>query len=127
MKAGTSEDQGREDCAPRRVLELFSAKWISMVLHTLGTRHAGSARSNALHRSLPGISRKVLTQTLRDLEHAGALTRSETDTVPPMVEYTLTPLGVTLLEPIELIYAWARRNSPALDALEARPTSRRRN
>lgn len=127
MEAESSEEQWREDCGPRRVLELFSAKWISMVLHTLGKRHGGTARSNALYRSLPGISRKVLTQTLRDLEHAGALSRHKTGTKPPMVEYALTPLGEKLLEPIELMYDWARRNSETLDDLKARPSSRRRD
>ncbi|MGE8250494.1 MAG: winged helix-turn-helix transcriptional regulator, partial [Stenotrophomonas bentonitica] len=111
---------------PRRVLELFSTKWTSMVLHTLAVRHDGTARSNALHRSLPAVSRKMLIQTLRDMEHAGIVLRTEYPTVPPSVDYTLTPLGRQLVEPIELIYDWARRNAGALDALQPRATSRRR-
>jgi DNA-binding HxlR family transcriptional regulator len=126
MKSGSPEDQWREDCAPRRVLELFSTKWTSMVLHTLWARHGGSARTGALHRSLPEISKKMLTQTLRELEAAGAVLRNVHPTVPPAVEYSLTPLGVQLVEPIELIYDWARRNAMALDALKPRATSRRR-
>lgn len=126
MKAGSADDSWREDCAPRRVLELFSTKWTSMVLHTLWARHGGSARSGALHRSLPDISRKMLTQTLRDLEDTGAIARTVHDTVPPNVDYTLTPLGVRLVEPIELIYDWARHNADALDDLQPRATSRRR-
>ena len=126
MKTGTPEAHWREDCAPRRVLELFSTKWTSMVLHTLAVRHDGIARSNTLHRSLPAISKKMLIQTLRDMEHAGIVLRTEYPTVPPSVEYTLTPLGRQLVEPIELIYDWARRNAGALDALQPRATSRRR-
>ncbi len=126
MKSGSPEDQWREDCAPRRVLELFSTKWTSMVLHTLWARHDGTARSGALHRSLPEISKKMLTQTLRELEDAGAVLRTVHPTVPPAVDYSLTPLGVQLVEPIELIYDWARRNAAALDALKPRATSRRR-
>jgi len=126
MKTGTPEEHWREDCAPRRALELFSTKWTSMVLHTLAVRHDGTARSNALHRSLPAVSRKMLIQTLRDMEHAGIVLRTEYPTVPPSVEYTLTPLGRQLVEPIELIYDWARRNAGALDALQPRATSRRR-
>lgn len=126
MRTGSEEDQWREDCAPRRVLELFSTKWTSMVLHTLAVRHEGAARSNALHRSLPAISRKMLIQTLRDMEGAGIVLRTEFPTVPPSVEYTLTALGRQLVEPIELIYDWARRNADALDALQPRATSRRR-
>lgn len=126
MKTGTPEAHWREVCAPRRVLELFSTKWTSMVLHTLAVRHDGIARSNALHRSLPAVSKKMLIQTLRDMEHAGIVLRTEYPTVPPSVEYTLTPLGRQLVEPIELIYDWARRNAGALDALQPRATSRRR-
>ncbi|VXC02883.1 Transcriptional regulator, HxlR family [Luteimonas sp. 9C] len=125
MKPGSADADWREDCAPRRVLELFGTKWTSMVLHTLQARHGGSARSGALHRSLPEISRKMLTQTLRELETAGAVARTVHATVPPAVDYALTPLGVRLVEPIELIYDWARRNAEVLDALQARPTSRR--
>jgi len=126
MKTGSPEEHWQEDCAPRRVLELFSTKWTSMALHTLAVRHDGTARSNALHRSLPAISKKMLIQTLRDMEHAGIVLRTEYPTVPPSVEYTLTPLGRQLVEPIELIYDWARRNAGALDALQPRATSRRR-
>ncbi len=125
MKAGSPDENWGEDCAPRRVLELFSTKWTSMVLHTLSARHGGSARSGALHRSLPDVSRKMLTQTLRDLEKSGAIERTVHDSVPPAVDYALTPLGARLVEPIELIYDWARRNA-ALDDLQPRPTSRRR-
>ncbi len=126
MKTGSEEDQWREDCAPRRVLELFSTKWTSMVLHTLAVRHDGTARSNALHRSLPDISKKMFSQTLRQMEAAGLVLRTEYPTVPPSVDYALTPLGMQLVEPIELIYDWARRNAGALDALQPRATSRRR-
>jgi len=126
MKAGSPDEEWREDCAPRRVLELFSTKWTSMVLHTLAVRHGGTVRSNALHRSLPNISKKMLIQTLREMEASGLVLRTEHPTVPPSVDYTLTALGRQLVEPIELIYDWARRNAGALDALQPRATSRRR-
>ncbi|WP_349984408.1 winged helix-turn-helix transcriptional regulator [Stenotrophomonas sp. WHRI 8082] len=126
MKSVSAEEEWREDCAPRRVLELFSTKWTSMVLHTLAVRHEGTARSNALHRSLPAISKKMLIQTLREMETAGIVLRTEHPTVPPSVEYGLTALGRQLVEPIELIYDWARRNASTLDALQPRATSRRR-
>ncbi len=126
MKTGTPDDQWREDCAPRRVLEIFSTKWTSMVLHTLHARHEGRARSSVLHRSLPGISRKMLTQTLREMESSGLITRTVHDTVPPSVDYALTPLGNQLVQPIEMVYAWAREHASALDALQPRSTSRRR-
>ncbi len=56
MQAGTPDEEWREDCAPRRVLELFATKWTSMVLHTLHARHDGVARTGVLQRSLPGAA-----------------------------------------------------------------------
>jgi len=126
MQPGSDEEQWREDCAPRRVLELFSTKWTSMILHTLHARHDGTARSGALHRSRPGISKKMLIQTLRELEQSGLIERHTLDSVPPAVSYALSPLGQLMVEPIELIYDWARQNSGALDQLQPRSTSRRR-
>ena len=117
MRPGTPETEWREDCAPRRVLSLFSTKWTSMVLHTLHARHDGIARTGALARSLPGISKKMLTQTLREMEVSGLLTRHVHTAVPPAVEYRLTQLGTRFVEPVELLYAWGRRNADALDAL----------
>lgn len=125
MKAGTLDETWREDCAPRRVLELFSTKWTSMILHTLHARHSGRARTGVLQRSLPGISKKMLTQTLREMEGTGLITRHVAGTVPPAVEYRLTELGMRFVEPVELLYAWGRANADALDRLGSRPTSRR--
>jgi DNA-binding HxlR family transcriptional regulator len=121
-----SEEEWREDCAPRRVLELFAIKWTSMVLHTLHARHDGVARSGKLHRSIPGISKKMLTQTLREMEASGLVQRHVRGTVPPEVEYALTELGRTFVEPVEMLYAWGRAHAADLDALVARQTSRRR-
>jgi DNA-binding HxlR family transcriptional regulator len=123
MKAGSPDHEWREDCAPRRVLEIFSSKWTSMILHVLDTRLEGCARTGVLLRSLPGISKKMLTQTLRDMETAGLVTRRIYGTVPPAVDYTLTPLGRRFVEPIELLYGWARENKDALDALVTKKAS----
>lgn len=126
MNPSFDEEQWREDCAPRRVLELFSTKWTSMILHTLHARHDGTARSGALHRSLPGISKKMLIQTLRELEASELIERHTLDSVPPAVSYALSPLGRLMVEPIEMIYQWGRQNASALDQLKPRRTSRRR-
>lgn len=125
MRPGSTDDEWREDCAPRRVLELFATKWTSMILHTLRARHGGEARTGALQRSLPGISKKMLTQTLRDMAEMGLLTRHVQSAVPPAVEYRLTPLGQRFVEPVELLYGWGRANADALDSLGSRATSRR--
>ncbi len=124
MKPGTPETEWREDCAPRRALDLFATKWLSMVLHTLHARHDGKARTGVLLRSLPGISKKMLTQTLREMEARGLVIRHVHGTVPPAVEYELSPLGLRFIEPVELLYAWARDNADALDALPGGATSR---
>jgi DNA-binding HxlR family transcriptional regulator len=125
VEPGTPDEEWREDCAPRRVLELFATKWTSMILHTLHARHSGVARTGVLHRSLPGISKKMLTQTLREMEATGLVSRHVESVVPPAVEYRLTPLGERFVEPVELLYAWGRTNADALDQLGTRPTARR--
>ncbi|WP_343611962.1 helix-turn-helix domain-containing protein [Novosphingobium sp.] len=124
MKPGTPEEEWREDCAPRRTLDLFGTKWLSMILHTLHVRHGGRARTGVLLRSLPDISKKMLTQTLRDMEERELVIRHVHGTIPPAVEYELTPLGLRFIEPIELLYDWARRNADALDALPRGARSR---
>ncbi len=125
MKPGSSEEDWREDCAPRRVLALFATKWTSMVLHTLHARHQGACRTGVLQRSLPGVSKKMLTQTLREMEEVGLVTRHVHSAIPPAVEYRLTPLGQRFVEPVELLYAWGRDNADALDQLGSRSTARR--
>jgi len=125
MRPGSPAEEWREDCAPRRVLALFATKWTSMILHTLHARHGGAARTGVLLRGLPGVSKKMLTQTLREMEGSGLVTRHVAGTVPPAVEYRLTALGRRFVEPVELLYAWGRDNADALDRLGDRPTARR--
>ncbi len=125
MQPGSDEREWREDCAPRRVLEIFSTKWTSMVLHTLHARHDGQARTGVLHRSLPGISKKMLVQTLREMEESGLIERHVESAVPPAVRYSLTPLGRRFVDLVETVYDWGRRNADALDEIQARASSRR--
>lgn len=125
MERLSEDDEWREDCAPRRVLEIFSTKWTSMILHVLHSRHDGAARTGVLHRSVTGISKKMLTQTLREMEGSGLVSRHVQGTIPPAVEYRLTALGKRFVEPVEMLYGWGRDNADALDELVSRPTSRR--
>ncbi len=127
MDPGSPEQEFREDCSPRRVLEIFSSKWTSMILHVLHKQMGGCARTGVLLRALPGVSKKMLTQTLRDMEKSGLVARRVYGTVPPAVDYTVTPLGRRFVEPIDMLYDWARANADALDAFVAKPSSRRRN
>ena len=101
------DDTHEEDCAPRRVLELFASKWTSMVLHALHTLHGGTARTGVLQRSLPGISKKMLTQTLRALERDGIVSREVFAEVPARVEYRLTDAGESLRAPLKALEDWS--------------------
>ncbi|WP_237564836.1 winged helix-turn-helix transcriptional regulator [Blastopirellula marina] len=108
-----------ENCIPRRVLEIFCVKWTSMVLHAIHL-HGGCCRTGVLQRTLPGISKKMLTQTLREMERDGMIARKVYPVVPPMVEYSLTPLGQLFIEPIEMLYAWGEEHADALKKITRR-------
>ena len=81
----------------RRLLDLIGDKWTPIIVYLLGE---GTQRHRELQRHLPGVSKKMLTQTLRDLERDGLVRRKVYAEVPPRVEYDLTPLGRVFLEPV---------------------------
>jgi DNA-binding HxlR family transcriptional regulator len=86
-----------------------------------GDRTAGRPyHYNELHRSIEGISRRMLTLTLRNLERDGLVTRTVFPTIPPKVEYELTALGRSLLVPVSGIGLWARRNRSAIQEARRR-------
>ena len=96
------------DCrAVSDVLARVGDKWSVLVVTRLG---AGSMRFNELRRSIGGISQRMLTLTLRGLERDGLVTRTVFPTIPPRVDYALTPLGRDLLTPVSALGAWAIRN-----------------
>lgn len=105
------------DCPSRQVLDRIAGKWTILIVGRLA---AGTMRFSELHRAVPGISHKVLTQMLRALERDGLLTRRVYPVVPPRVEYSLTDLGRTLLELVELTQDWAERHLPDIEAARAR-------
>ncbi|MBP2702270.1 helix-turn-helix transcriptional regulator [Microbispora sp. RL4-1S] len=101
-----------ETCATRQALERFAAKWRVLLLYAL---LAGPQRHAELRRRLPGITQKVLTETLRGMEADGMVERRVVKDSPPRhVEYALTDLGRTLREPLAAICAWAARSGQAL-------------
>ncbi|WP_084144797.1 winged helix-turn-helix transcriptional regulator [Amycolatopsis jejuensis] len=108
------------DCPARLAVELIADKWTVVVLAGLSR---GPVRHGELVDLIGGISRKVLTQTLRRLEAHGLVRRRAYPEVPPRVEYELTPLGATLTEPIRVLTDWANTNGDAV--LEALDTGRR--
>jgi DNA-binding HxlR family transcriptional regulator len=98
-----------KDCPSRAVLALLSDKWTMLTCCALGP---GPMRFGELRRRLEGISQKVLTGTLRDMERAGLVRRDVYPTTPPSVEYTLTELGHTLGGPVAAIKDWAESHLP---------------
>jgi DNA-binding HxlR family transcriptional regulator len=102
-----------EDC--RRISEVLARigdKWTILVVGELGR---GPRRFNEIRRALGSISQRMLTLTLRGLERDGLVTRTVFPTIPPKVEYELTKLGRSLLEPVNGIGLWARQHQGAIE------------
>lgn len=95
------------ECPTRLVLNRIADKWTVLVVSSL---EQGTKRFSTLQREIGGVSQKMLTQTLRGLERDGLVTRTIYPTVPPKVEYTLTPLGRTLVGLVDAIRVWSETN-----------------
>lgn len=92
------------DCQARVAVDLISGRWSMVVLYALAH---GRARPGDLREQIGGISQKVLTETLRRLEHNGLIQRQRYAEAPPRVEYSLTTAGEDLLVPIRALGDWA--------------------
>ncbi|HEY3004938.1 MAG TPA: helix-turn-helix domain-containing protein [Kribbellaceae bacterium] len=102
------------DCPARKLLDRISDKWVTLLLTALAD---GPQRYSDLSRKVAGISQKMLTQTLRSLERDGLVSRRVTPSVPVRVDYELTELGVSLMQLIRSIKAWAEQHlDEVLDA-----------
>jgi DNA-binding HxlR family transcriptional regulator len=112
-----------EACPSRVLLDRIADKWAALIIHLLGD---GRQRFSELERQIGGISQKMLTQTLRELERDGLVARTVYPVVPPHVDYRLTPLGRSLRDPLEALCAWAERHVPEIQAARARSGPRRR-
>lgn len=95
-------------CPARGVLAKIADKWAVLVLEVLLER---TTRFNEIRRRVQGVSQKMLTQTLRDLERSGLVSREIFAEVPPRVEYSLTPLGRSLVAVLETVTDWAEANT----------------
>jgi DNA-binding HxlR family transcriptional regulator len=98
-------------CPVRNVLDRVGDKWTILLLAALA---AEPRRFNALHRLIPDISKRMLTQTLRDLERDGLVLRTVHPTKPPSVEYRLSPVGQSILPPLAALVGWAEQNFPTI-------------
>ncbi len=111
-----------EGCRPiREILGLVGDKW-SLLL--IGILAGGTRRFSELHHSIEGISQRMLTRTLRELERCGLVTRTVKPTVPPSVYYDLTQTGRMLLEPVKGLTEWACDNYDAIQQSKAAYDSR---
>lgn len=96
-----------EACPSRAILELIADKWTLLILPAL---KRGPMRNGDLMRLIGGVSQKMLTQTLRELERNGLVVRHDFQEVPPRVEYALTDLGRSLADTVRKLDAWAEAN-----------------
>lgn len=104
-------------CPSRLVLERIADKWTALIIQILAN---GTMRYSALQQTIGGISQKMLTQTLRSLERDGLVQRKVYPVVPPRVEYSLTRLGRTLIEPLRTLCRWSEKHLAELQANRAR-------
>ena len=105
------------NCHARDVLARVGDTWSMYVIHILGD--ARTLRFNELRKEVDGISQRMLTVTLRGLERDGLVARTVYPEVPPRVEYSLTPLGVTLRQIVRGLVAWAGDHLEEVDAARA--------
>jgi DNA-binding HxlR family transcriptional regulator len=111
-----------EDCGPAAIsvselLSRIGGKWTIFVMMELSE---GPRRFSDLRRGIEGVSQKVLTTTLRDLERDGFVTRMVTPIIPPRVDYKLTALGRDLLGPVAALSAWAVSNRARVEGARER-------
>jgi len=95
-----------ERCPLQELLTRLGDKWSLLIIAALARAPKNRARFSELRREISGISQRMLTATLRNLERDGILTREVFPVIPPKVEYTLTALGKDLLHPVQALVGW---------------------
>ncbi|MEU4313892.1 helix-turn-helix domain-containing protein [Nocardia sp. NPDC024068] len=103
----------RVDCEVRQILDRIADKWSLLVIALLDQR---SLRFTELKRKIDGVSQRMLTRTLRHLERDGLVERTVYPTVPPRVDYALTPMGVSLHATIKALVVWTEGHQNAIAA-----------
>ncbi len=111
----------REDCEVRHILNRIADKWSLLTIALLEGR---TMRFSELQRRIDGISQRMLTVTLRQLERDGLVLRTVYPVVPPRVDYELTPLGATLHETIQALVTWTEEHQNEVAAARARYDAR---
>ena len=122
VQVSRPEPGGAVTCPVRDVIDRVGDKWSVLLVVQL---RDGPVRFSALLRGTEGISRRMLTRTLRLLERDGLVARTVVPTTPPQVSYALSPLGRSLVEPLDALSAWAVVHREAVqaarDEFDARP------
>ncbi|MGW4575835.1 helix-turn-helix transcriptional regulator [Streptomyces tendae] len=124
-RASRSPDGARGDlfdpqCPTRRLLDRIGTKWTSMAVKVLAEASPEEVRFAELQRRMAGISQKMLSATLQGLARDGLVGRRVEATVPPRVYYRLTPLGLTLEEPLAALREWAEAHMAEVDRANRR-------
>jgi len=119
-----SEPLLAKDCPIRLVINIVGDKWTLPVLYVL---KQGTRRYSEIQREIPGISKKMLTQTLRNLESDNILKRKVYPVVPPKTEYNLTTFGLKLIEPLQALSDWAWEHQTELKQICDRRSKRDTN
>jgi DNA-binding HxlR family transcriptional regulator len=101
------KDPSRQVVDVQEILTSICSKWGLLILYALSR---GAKRHGELRRAIGGVSQKMLTQTLRTLERDRLVRRTIYPVVPPRVDYALTPLGKTLMQPLTSLYRWMERH-----------------
>ncbi|MFG1603275.1 winged helix-turn-helix transcriptional regulator [Actinoplanes sp. NPDC049265] len=120
-RSGSSTAAGRRGdlfdpaCATRRLLDRIGGKWVAMLVKVLAEASPAELGFAELERRTPGVSHKMLSQTLRSLATDGLVSRRVEPSVPPRVFYRLTPLGLSLDEPLAALRDWAETHMPEID------------
>ena len=103
-----------EHCPVRNILGKLGRKWPSLILCHLSF---GSHRFSELRGAIPDISQRMLSQSLRELERDGLISRETQGGVPPRVDYTLTPLGESYIEPLQILLSWGAKHQGRIDVI----------
>jgi DNA-binding HxlR family transcriptional regulator len=107
-----------EPCSVTPVVEMIFSRWNTPILRVL--REEGPLRFSGIRGRLGGVTPKVLTQRLRQLERDGLITREQFGEVPPRVEYAITDLGLSLGPAFDFLGSWSDRNMPLVEVARGR-------
>lgn len=101
-------------CPIRNVLGILGRKWPSLILCHLSF---GTHRFSELRGAIPDISQRMLAQTLRELERDGLISRDTSASVPPRVDYALTPLGESYIDPLQTLLSWGAKHQGRIELI----------